>query len=228
MIARVVTLLGCLASLATAQGSPAGSSAAPSHKVTLCTKDGASSFAATASPPRGPRRRSLLRRRRQARRPARHDAHARPDRDALAPAAASVQRDDVGRSGAARAARAARRARDQPRARDAARRLHHRARPRHRRRGLRRRRTQARHRAGHHSRAAHDRRHARHRRDGQLRPALHRRRRPSAGRRGGRRHRISRAWCATRSATAPTGSRCTPTTGGGRTARRVPRSRSTS
>ena len=41
-----------------------------------------------------------------------HDADARPDRGALARAAASLQRDAVERSGPARAARAARRARD--------------------------------------------------------------------------------------------------------------------
>ena len=80
----------------------------------------------------GPASRDRLACRNAARRARRHHADARADRGALAPAAAPVQRDGVGRPGAARAAGAARRPRHQSRARHAARRLHHYARPRHR------------------------------------------------------------------------------------------------
>ena len=95
---------------------------------------------ATASPP--PARTSPSRRR-AGDRSSRHDPDARDDRGPFAPLPPPVQRDAVGRSGAARAARAAHRARRRPRRADARRRLHHRARPRHRGRGLCRRRAQA-------------------------------------------------------------------------------------
>ena len=66
-----------------------------------------------------------------------------PDRGALAPAAAPVQRDAVGRSGAARSRWRCASPGDESRPRHAARRLHDHARPRHRGRRLRRRRPQA-------------------------------------------------------------------------------------
>ena len=70
---------------------------------------------------------------------------------------------------------------------------------------------------------------ARDRRDRQLRAeGLRARLARAAGRRRGRRRRRWRASCATRSATAPTGSRSTPTTAGARAARRRRPSRSRS
>ena len=71
--------------------------------------------------------------------------------------------------------------------------------------------------------------HARHRRDRQLRPeGLRAGVARAAGRRGGRRRRRSCASSAIRSGTAPTGSRSTPTTAGARAAKRRRRSRSRS
>ena len=77
---------------------------------------GSCSCAAIASRPPVRRRRHRAGRR-ATRRAARDDADARADRRPLAPAAASLQRDDVERSGAARAAGVPRRARGESRAR---------------------------------------------------------------------------------------------------------------
>ncbi len=86
--------------------------------------------------------------------PRRHAA-AGTHRGSLAPAAASVQRDAVERSGCARAAGLSRRARGQPRPRHAARRRDDGARPRERGRRIRRRRPEAGHRRGSGPRAPH-------------------------------------------------------------------------
>ncbi len=120
----------------------------------------------------------------------RHDPAARPDRRAHPPVPAPVQRDQLGRPGAARVDRAAHRARHRARRALPAGRLHHPARPRHRGSARRRRRHQAGHRAGHHPRAAPAGRHPRHRRRRQLRPqGLPPRHGGAAGRRRGQRRR---------------------------------------
>ena len=99
----------------------------------------------------------------------------------------------------------------------------------HGRRRLCRRRAEAGGRAGHHSGAPHAGQHPRHRRDGQLRAeGLRARVARAAGRRGSRRRHARFASSATRSGTAPTGSRSTPTTDGAPAARRRRPSRSRS
>ena len=103
-------------------------------------------------------------------RPSRRDPDARDDRGPFAPLPPPLQRDLVGRSGAARAARAAHRPRRGPRRADARSRLHDRARPRHRGRGLRRRRAQAGDRPGHRPRPSPARRDQGDRRARRLRP----------------------------------------------------------
>ena len=151
------------------------------------------------------------------------DAHSGTHRGPLAPLPAPVRRGALGRPGAEGAARGPHGARGRPRGRHAPRRRHHRARPRHRGRP-----TTTCSCGGRSSRASCPAR-------GSSRPPARssppaatprgapttpstRRRAPR--RRAGRRR--SCGSCATRSAGAPTGSRSTPTTAGGRTAKAKP------